>query len=124
MPTPHAPILVTEYVYTLKLKNVGTKTIREVGWDYIFTDPTTQQELGRHHFQSEVKMAKGAQTTAVHSSPSPPTRVVTQSALKKNARNPFTERILITCLRYDGGSVWIADPSKGKDCQTLGVPRH
>src|SRR6266566_5431908 len=124
IPPPHPPILVTEYAYTLKLRNVGTKTVRGVGWDYIFIDPTSQQELGRHNFQSLVKIGKGSQSTVIHSSTSPPTRIVSESALHRNSRNPFTEQILITCLKYNDGTVWIADPSRQHDCQTSAVRRR
>ena len=117
MPTVRGPKFVTEYIYTLKVKNTAAMSIKILGWDYIFLDPATQEEMGKHHFQSVVNIGPGKPATIAHSTSSPPSKVVTTSGLNKKAQQQFTERILITCIKYKDGSVWVADPARSKTCE-------
>src|SRR5436305_10664407 len=48
------------YVYSLKIQNVGSKTIQAVAWDFVFIHATTKAVLGNHQFMS-YSIAKPAQ---------------------------------------------------------------
>lgn len=117
MPAPHVPRFIKEYEYSLTVRNAGTKTIRTLGWNYIFIDPDTEKEVTAHHFQSVVKITQGQKRTIIESSAAPPTKVVTASALSRDARHPFIEKIAIMCIGYTDGSVWRNDAAAKDSCQ-------
>ena len=117
MPVVRGPKFVTEYVYSLKVKNTAAMIIKVLGWDYIFLDPATQEEMGKRHFQSVVSIGKDKQDTIAHTTTSPPSRIVSTSGLNQNSQRQFTERILLTCIKYKDGTVWVADPDRQKTCE-------
>lgn len=90
------------YVYRAKIKNAGLKTIRAVDWGYMFVDPDTQQELGRHRYSSKVKIRPGQNSDLVGRSATPQTYIVNV----KNAGKELSEQIVIYRVEYDDGSVW------------------
>ena len=90
------------YVYRAKIKNAGLKTIRVVDWEYVFVDPDTQQELGRHRFLNKVKIQPGKNSEPVGRSPSPQTSILNVNSADKQP----SEQVLINRVEYDDGSVW------------------
>lgn len=114
---PHIPDIVTEYVYNVTVRNTSAKAIKIIGWDYVFVDPTNGMELGRHHFQNEIRIRPNKQSALEGYTPAPPSKIVTVSALQHNAKNPFAERVEITCITYKDGSVWRASGSDDTACQ-------
>jgi hypothetical protein len=117
IPNSHVPDMVTEYAYKLTIKNVGAKTIEAVGWDYVFVDPITHKEMARHHFWNKEKIEPGDKSSLTGISISAPGKVVTVSALERDARNPYAEQIVISCIRYTDGSFWQKEPSDKNSCQ-------
>src|SRR5947207_635425 len=63
------------YVYSVKLKNTGAKTISAVGWEYLFTDLSTGKELSRHPFRSLAEVHPNKEKTVIGSSTKPPTSI-------------------------------------------------
>lgn len=106
IPTPLTRKSITVYIYSLKLKNAGERTITAVGWDYVFTDPATQNEVDRLHFRSATQIRGGKTDTILETTLSPPSRLVTVSSVGQNHRDPKDERIVITCLKYKNGAIW------------------
>jgi hypothetical protein len=104
---PPPPGHVTTYVYRARVKNTGAKTIRVIDWGYTFLDPETQQELGRHLYQTKVKIRPGQDEELVGRSAKPQTATVSV----KNAGKELGEQIVIYRIEYDDGSVW-QNPSK------------
>src|ERR1041385_1149899 len=45
------------YVYSMKVKNVGAKTIQGMAWDYYFLDPISNAVVGRHQILSFTNLA-------------------------------------------------------------------
>lgn len=119
VPTPHAPKFIKVYLYSLTIRNVGAKTIRILGWDYLFIDPDTDKRISAHHFQSVVKIKQGQKRSILEISISPPTKTVTASALGRGVRAPFNEKVVITCIGYADGSVWRSDTSASDSCQPV-----
>lgn len=94
------------YVYQVKIRNTGTKTIRAVDWGYIFTDPDTQQEQGRHRYSNKVKLRPGQNSGLVGRTASPPTYIVSAQNAGKDVRKQLTEQVVIYRLEYEDGTVW------------------
>jgi hypothetical protein len=95
------------YIYRAKIKNAGLKTIRVVDWGYMFVDPDTQEELGRHLYSTKVKIRPGQNSDLVGRSASPQTSIVN---VKSTSKEP-SEQIVIYRVEYDDGSVW-QNPAK------------
>ncbi len=61
------------YSYELRVRNHNDKTIRRVMWDYVFLDPETKGEVGRHRINSKVNIQPGGVQTMTSKLISPPT---------------------------------------------------
>ena len=94
------------YVYEAKIENTGVKTIRTIVWQYLFFDPGTEAEVGRHLFTGKVNIRAGKTASLVARSRTPPTRVVQATKSSKESVNKFAERVVIDRLEYDDGSFW------------------
>jgi hypothetical protein len=95
------------YVYSAKIRNAGVKTIRSVEWAYLFLDPDTQAELGRHRYSSKVQIRPGQSDKLVGHS----TNSQTYTVNAKSAGKGLGEQIVIYRVEYDDGSVW-QNPAK------------
>jgi hypothetical protein len=94
------------YIYEVRFRNTGLKTVRGLVWEYVLFDPDTQLELGRHSFTSKKSISPSKSKTLfgrTASRPAPVIRVVT-------AGNPslphYFEQVVIQRIVYDDGSVW------------------
>lgn len=99
------------YVYQVKIRNTGKKTIRAVDWGYIFTDPETRQEQGRHRYSNKVKIRPEQNTGLVGRTASPPTYIVSAKNAGKDIRKRLSEEVVIYRIEYDDGTVW-QNPAK------------
>ncbi len=98
-----------EYVYQIRLRNKGTKTIKGVLWDYVFSEPQTGDELARHTFFSEIQLLPGKIKSVTATSIKPPTRVISVGMLFNNYSGHYTEQIQVKRILYADGSVWQRD---------------
>ena len=95
------------FQYRATLKNTGGKTIRAVGWDYVFVDPRGRGEVARHSFESRVGIKPGKTKELIQFSVSAPTKVVSADAAGGgDLRRPFVERLIVTRIEYADGSFW------------------
>ena len=94
------------YIYQVKIKNTGTKTILAVDWGYTFTDPETQQELGRHRYSNKVKIRPGQNNGLVGRTANPPTQVVSVKNAGKDVNKQLSEQVVIYRIQYDDGTIW------------------
>lgn len=93
--------------YKLSVRNEGAKAVRELDWDYVFTDSATNEELGRHKFTSEGRVAPGKGKDFSFFIPNPPTMRVSAYALdSKNERAGLQERVVLVRVVYEDGTVW------------------
>ena len=87
----------------MKIKNTGTKTIEGVSWEYVFSDPASGQELGRHQFLSYEKIAATKFGNLHNEVRSPAMRVVRAD----NSRNlKPVETSIIQCVLYSDETTW------------------
>ena len=104
---PSAPSRVSFlYVYSMKIKNHGSKEIDGVAWDYVFLDPTTSAELGRHQFLSFEKVASDKTVTFQSEQRTPPVRRIPAQASEVNKHEKLLEKSEIKCVLYADGTTW------------------
>ena len=72
--------------YKLTVVNAGSKAIKEIEWDYVFTDAATGEELGRREFTSVEKIGAGKRKELSVMVSSAPTRRISAYTLGKNER--------------------------------------
>ena len=94
-----ASVYVFKYTAKATLKNTGTKAIKSVSWDYVFTDEKERKELKRYRFQSKQQILPGeTQTVSAGLGLDP----------KEKAPHIKTgkQSVEITKIDYADGSVW------------------
>ena len=105
----HAPELLADthrFVYQITIRNSGNKTIESIDWDYIFIHPETQAEVGRRQFHTEEKIRPYKRTSLIEYSRSPPTKVISITALSQPESNRFIEKVVIRRVTYEDGIDW------------------
>lgn len=110
VPRPPSGKPVNIYIYKIKVKNIGTKTIKTVDWEYQFLHPGTQEMLGSRQMHSKVKISPGATKVIEGKSPIQPTRLVSADQLDKKLKDQFEERVIIQRIHYGDGSAWRRKP--------------
>ena len=93
------------YRYKTTLQNDSAKTIKSIDWDYLFLDPTTQQELAHHQFTSDetIKPGKRKEISVLYLIP--PVKLVDARTPDKKNRS-FIEQVLVVHIQYSDGSSW------------------
>ena len=94
------------FFYRASVKNVSTKAIKEIDWDYIFIDSGTGTELDRRQFTSVQNIGPGKQKELIFQLTTPPTRRISVHSLDKKERSGIDERVVIVRVRYADGSEW------------------
>ena len=107
------------YVYSLRIKNHGTKIIEGIAWDYIFIDPKNDQEMGRHQFLSYARIAATKGSLLQAQLRSPPVSVVGNPDATNSAPQPPRERAVIQCVLYADDSVWKNPRAREGVCDLL-----
>ena len=92
--------------YKLSVRNVGAQGVREIDWDYVFTDASTGEEVGRHQFTSAERVARGRGREFSFFIPTPPALRVSAYDLGKNERDGLAERVVLVRVLYDDGTEW------------------
>jgi hypothetical protein len=90
----------------MKIKNHGSKEIDGVAWDYVFLDPKTSAELGRHQFLSFEKVAPDKTVTFQSEQRMPPVRTIRTQASEVNKHENLSEKSEIKCVLYADGTTW------------------
>ncbi len=96
----------TYYLYKAKIKNNGSKGIRNVIWHFVLVDPGTETEVGRHRFIGKVSIKAGKSAELVARSRVPPTRIVRAEKSSGGLAGKHIERVLIERIEYDDGTFW------------------
>ncbi|MCM3904317.1 MAG: hypothetical protein ND866_21695 [Pyrinomonadaceae bacterium] len=94
--------------YKLSVHNSGPKAIKEVDWDYVFTDPATGEELGRREFTSVEKIGPGKRKELSVFISSPPTQRISVYTLGKRERDGLVGQAIVVRILYDDGTAWLA----------------
>jgi len=94
------------FIYKAEIKNMSTKAVKSIDWDYVFLDDQTQEELGRRQFSSLEKIAPGKTKELRFLIATPPTQKVSINSLEKNERANLHEAVVIVRIEYADGSFW------------------
>ncbi len=94
------------YRYKIRVRNLSAKKIEAVDWDYVFLDLETQNEIARHQFTSEEKIAPGKEKDLSVFILSPPVKAVNAGTLREKGHGLFAERAVLVRIQYSDGSVW------------------
>jgi len=108
----------TFYQYSVEIANEGDKPIKAILWDYIITDSSSNEELGRHNFVSFDKVGrKSVKALRVRSQLSP-SRVVTVQNAPPPGNSTVVERVVFRCIIYGDGTLW-QQPGTNENCLDL-----
>lgn len=94
------------YIYEVKFKNTGLKTIRGLVWEYVLLDPDTKLELGRHSFTSRKSIAPSKSKTLFGRTASRPAAVIRVVKAGNPLPPHYDEQVVIQRIAYDDGSTW------------------
>ena len=94
------------FLYRASMKNVSTKAIKEIDWDYVFIDAATGEELDRRQFTSVQNIGPGKQKELTFMLQTPPTRRISVNALDKKEKVGISEKVVIVRVQYADGSSW------------------
>lgn len=121
-PSPNQPRTLkgTRYVYEAKVKYIGDRIIRAMRWDYVFIDPSTQEEVDRRRFYSTVTIHPNHEKTLEGYTRSAPMSMVSAQISEPALRN---ERVVNECITLSDGSTWRLPSFKGS-CSPVKSPRN
>lgn len=115
-PTPAR--LAVYYVYSMRMRNSAEKEIEAIAWDYLFLDPDSGLEMGRHQFLSYVKTAPNGTVTLKGQVRTPPVRIVRASDSEGPRKRPI-ERAAIQCVLFTDTTVWRNPAGRKGVCELL-----
>jgi hypothetical protein len=106
------------FLYSVELKNDGSKAIKAILWNYLIIDGTTNEELGRHEFVSFDKVGSNAVRALTVKSPLTPSRIVTVQGTQPSTIT-VVERVILECVVYDDGTLWEQPGTTPQNCELL-----
>ena len=107
------------YVYSLKIRNTAGGLIEGIAWDYLFIDPKTNAELGKHQFLSYASVPPQKSATLKAQLRSPPIRILRSADSAKNARPKVAERAMVQCILFADDTVWKNPAARPGVCELL-----
>jgi hypothetical protein len=97
----------TGWLYKFTVRNTGAKTIRQLVFEYAFTDPNTHRTVGRRQYKSKVKIRPGMTANLVVRSSLPPIGTIDATQADQNSQDSSPpEQMVIQRIKYADGSVW------------------
>jgi hypothetical protein len=96
------------FMYKTTVRNLSSKQITSIDWDYIFLDKTTDEELGRQQFSSDEKINPGKAKELLISITRPPTQTISVTSLNKNEGDSLRGNVVVVRVTYSDGSIWQA----------------
>lgn len=97
-----------QFTYNLVVRNDSLKKIREIDWDYVFSDAQTREELGRRQFTSAEKVDRGKTKKLTIRVSSPPTLKIDVYRMGKKESDGLKGTVEISRILYDDDSEWKA----------------
>ncbi|HMG74219.1 MAG TPA: hypothetical protein VK582_12020 [Pyrinomonadaceae bacterium] len=107
------------YVYSMKIRNIGAKTIEGMAWDYDFLDSLNNVVLGRHQILSFTKLAPEKITTVEAPLRVPPIPTIQAQNARDQKNEKFLERAVIQCVLYADQTTWKSMQAPEGVCEVL-----
>lgn len=92
--------------YAATFRNAGTKTIKQIDWDYLFFDAATNQLVGRIELGSDDKIEPGKKKEVSFFVATPPAKTISVHALNSKERAGLNEQIILVRIVYEDGTIW------------------
>ena len=106
------------FMYSVEIRNDGSKAIKAVLWNYLIIDGATNEELGRHEFVSFEKVGSNAVRALTVRSRLSPSRIVTVQGTQPSTTT-VVERVILKCVVYDDGTLWEQPGTTPQNCEPL-----
>ena len=100
------------YIYKIKVRNNGAKTITRLYWEYQFLNPETQEVMGTREIFSVLKLSPQKSHVIKAFSRRQPTILVSADRLDKKYRDQYIERLIIHRIHYSDGTAWQRPPTQ------------
>jgi hypothetical protein len=107
------------YVYSMKIKNIGAKTIEGIAWDYYFLDSISNAVVGRHQILSLTNLASEKITTVEAPLRVPPIPTIQAPKAADQKNETFLERAVIQCVLYADQTTWKSAQAPEGVCEVL-----
>jgi hypothetical protein len=91
--------------YQVLVQNNTQKEIREIDWDYVFTDENSGELLGTREFTSVEKIGPGKKKQLSILASSPPTLTISVHSLGSDERAGLAEKAVIVRVLFEDGTV-------------------
>lgn len=116
MATQHKTTL-SRYVFFYKatVKNLSTKEIKSIDWDYVFLDKANGTEIGRRQFTSDEKIAPGKSKELSVVLKSPPTYTISLTSLNTKEKDGLLGQVVIVRVDYADGTSWHLPEAPGSE---------
>ena len=92
------------YLYRIKVKNVTTRAVEALFWEYRFSDPATPDQITRRQFLCGVDIGAGKGKDLEGFTRLGPSDVVNVKTL--DSGTPLKESVLINRIEYTDGTLW------------------
>ena len=106
------------YLYSMKARNVGSRMVVGIAWDYLFLDATTSAVLGEHQLLSYDKIPSGKTVNLQAAQRTRPITVLKASSPETKGKRNF-ERATIQCVMYADGTTWHNPVGRDGACEAL-----
>src|SRR5438045_2250390 len=106
------------YMYSVEVQNSGNKPIKAIMWDYIISDSSSNEELGRHNFVSFEKVGRNSVKALKVRSRFSPSRTVTVQDTPPPGNSTVVEKVILRCVIYDDGTLW-QHPGTNENCEAI-----
>ncbi|MDX6695871.1 MAG: hypothetical protein QOF02_3474 [Blastocatellia bacterium] len=97
--TKRAVVYVFKYTARVNLKNLATKTIKTVEWNYLFVDPENEKELKRYKILSKQQILPDAAQTLVKD-------IFIDLKEKTGHLKTGKQKVQLARIEYTDGSSW------------------
>lgn len=91
--------------YQILVQNNTQKEIREIDWDYVFTDENSGELLGTHEFTSVEKIGPRKKKQLSILASSPPTHTISVHSLGSDERAGLAEKAVIVRVLFEDGTL-------------------
>ena len=97
---------VDGFTYEVKFKNLETKQVQTIFWEYLFKETADPQNTSRRRFICGVKIKPDQAKLVQVFSTLGPGNVIKLTNLKKGSGKQFDESVVIDRIEYEDGSLW------------------
>ena len=97
---------VDGFAYRAKIRNMGTRTIDVVFWEYRSSDPADPGNVSRRQFLCSVNIKPKKDTELKAFSLLNPIDAISVDSLNKKSESRFTEKVFINRVEFTDGTIW------------------